>query len=476
MSDEAFTQQSIVGGLKTGTIKIDNERYVTLKGNIRVQLNQNIPSSGTLLLPVFVIKAKTKKPDEPVFWFQGGPGISNMKIIQVKELLNNHDLVAVGYRGVDGSVCLNSKEIAKATKGLHNNLLSDESLDNLGLTMNTYLAKLKTKGIDINCFTMMDVIDDMEYARKAMNYDKINLLSTSYGTRLALYYSYRYPNVIHRSVMVGANPPGHFKWEAEKTEEILNIYDSLYREYRHGNNQISLKASMKKAFENIPSHWSFFTLDVDKIKSTTFLLLFQKQTAVMAFDAYIKASEKNDYSGLYLMQLAYDYMLPGMMKWGEFFEKGASADYVYEDHLRESMRNQNTTLGANLCLLVWGAANSWNQYILPQEDTKLRNSETETLIISGNLDVSTPSEFAKDELLPTLSNGHQVILNNMSHVGDLMMLQPKASGILISTFFNTGIVDQSQFIPESIDFKPKMKFTTLAKVFYPVVAVMSILK
>jgi hypothetical protein len=37
-------------------------------------------------------------------------------------------------------------------------------------------------------------------------------------------YSWRYPESIHRSVMIGVNPPGHFVWDPETTDEQIQHY------------------------------------------------------------------------------------------------------------------------------------------------------------------------------------------------------------------------------------------------------------
>jgi hypothetical protein len=47
-------------------------------------------------------------------------------------------------------------------------------------------------------------------------------------------------------------------------------------------------------------------------------------------------------------------------------------------------------------------------------------------------------------LLPALFNGNQVILSEMGHVNDVMSIQPEAYENLITTFFETGEVDESQ--------------------------------
>ena len=74
---------------------------------------------------------------------------------------------------------------------------------------------------------MPQQVDDFEAARKALGYRKIDLLSESAGTRLALIYAWRYPRSIHRSVMIGVNPPGHFLWYPKTTDEQIRRYARL---------------------------------------------------------------------------------------------------------------------------------------------------------------------------------------------------------------------------------------------------------
>ncbi len=64
----------------------------------------------------------------------------------------------------------------------------------------------------------------------ALGYDRIDLLSESAGTRTAMIYAWRYPKSIHRSVMIGANPPGHFVWDAKTTDEQIRRYAALCAE------------------------------------------------------------------------------------------------------------------------------------------------------------------------------------------------------------------------------------------------------
>ena len=70
-------------------------------------------------------------------------------------------------------------------------------------------------------------VDDLEAARVALGYDRIDLLSESAGTRTAMIYAWRYPQSIHRSVMIGVNPPGNFLWNPAVTDQQIHRYAAL---------------------------------------------------------------------------------------------------------------------------------------------------------------------------------------------------------------------------------------------------------
>ncbi len=447
------------------TIKINHEKIIRVTGHIHVPENRFSANPKNIRLPVIIYKSTNANPFAPVFRLAGGPGESNIPTsVSNTGLLKNHDFVFVGYRGVDGPSVLKSKKLARALKGKDKQLLSDASLDHVEQAAKEYLEELKNEGVDIRGYTIMEVIEDLEHVRKALGYNTINLLSGSYGTRVALLYSYKYPEVLHRTIMNGANPPGHFVWYPEKTEEILNKWDSIFI----ANNQGPIKKTMKTALDNMPKKWSVFTLDKDKIKTGTFVFLFSTNMAVMAFDAYSRAAYHKDYSGLYMLQKAYDLFVP-RNTWGDMFQKGFSADFDpamnYRDYLRPF--DETTVLGANYALLLWGSAGSWQSGTIPDEYRKLRQSQTETLILSGELDVSTPAAFATEKLMPFMPNASQLILQNMSHT-DVAGAQPVGYRAVINEFFLSGSINRQAYQAQAIDFKPRYRLHRLAKWGFPI--------
>jgi pimeloyl-ACP methyl ester carboxylesterase len=87
--------------------------------------------------------------------------------------------------------------------------------------------RLTAEGFDLGSYGITAQIDDMEAARTALGYDRIDLLSEGAGTRTANIYSGRHPDSIHRSVMMGVNPPGHFLYYPGTTDEQIDRYAAL---------------------------------------------------------------------------------------------------------------------------------------------------------------------------------------------------------------------------------------------------------
>ena len=93
----------------------------------------------------------------------------------------------------------------------------------------------------------------------------------------------------------------------------------------------------------------------------------------------------------------------------------------------------------------------------------MQPSDVETLLVSGNIDATTPAQWATEELLPSLSNGEQVILSEFGHTDDVWGLQPEATVHLLTTFYDTGVVDDSLFTYQPMDFHVGLGFPEIAK-------------
>jgi pimeloyl-ACP methyl ester carboxylesterase len=303
----------------------------------------------------------------------------------------------------------------------------------------------------------------MEAARRALGYEQLNLLSGSYGTRLAMLYAWKYPANVHRSAMIAVNPPGHIVYEPEFVDEQINYYATLCAQDPYCSARTDdLAQTIREVSHNMPDRWLLFPLNAGMIKAATFESLGYTSQAAMVFDVWLAAA-KGDYSGMALLTLAGPMMFAEATTWGDNAAKGTSmGDYDFERDYATEMNPPDSIIGAPRSIMM-NAWQGWPVNRIPDEYCRVQASDVETLLVSGNIDFYTPAEFATDELLPALSNGQQVILSEFGHTSDVNHLQPEATRHLLNTFFATGEADDSLFTHHTVSFKAKMGFPLMAK-------------
>lgn len=464
--------------LEPCTFEAQKTAYQADCGTLVVPENRSRADSRLIALPVIRIRATGPNPTEPIFWLEGGPGQSNIDFQYPPSLLANHDFVMVGYRGADGSSVLDCPEVDQATKGVGDDVLSEASLNHMADAMRQCAERLQGQGVDLEGYTIPEVVKDMEAARVALGYARVNLLSESYGTRVAQIYATLYPESIHRSAMVGVNPPGHFVWEPETIDAQIEYYaDLCAQDAACSARTDDLAEAMRRVAHAMPRRWLLIPIDPGKVRVVTFMLLFHRSTAATVFDAYL-AAEGGDPSGLALMSLAYNLIMPSAFTWGDLLAKGGSADYDPARDYQAELDPADSIIGSPTGVLIWEpAARGWPVKLIPDELRQVQPSNVEALLVSGSVDFSTPPQFATDELLPYLPNSRQVILAEMGHTEDVRNVQPEATERLLNSFFDqatlgTGVADDSLYTYEQMDFHVGMGFPALAKIALGAVVVL----
>ena len=77
-------------------------------------------------IPVRIFRTSADNPEEPIFYLNGGPGVSNLTFRPFEKFLKTRDVVLVGYRGVNGSSKLVCPGMFEAPKGME--LFSDDAM------------------------------------------------------------------------------------------------------------------------------------------------------------------------------------------------------------------------------------------------------------------------------------------------------------------------------------------------------------
>jgi pimeloyl-ACP methyl ester carboxylesterase len=468
---------SVPDGAKAGDVVLESCEYATEDGNypadcgtLVVPENRRQADSRLIALPVTRIHARAADAKEPIFRLQGGPGVTNMKFPMASRFADDRDVVLVGYRGVEGSSVLDCPEVESALKH-STDFLGEKTKDAYADAFRACADRLADDGVDLGGYSLAQRVDDLEAARKALGYDRVDLVSESVGTRTALIYAWRYPQRVHRSVLIAANPPGGFIWDAKTTQEQVQRYSAACAADESCSKRTDdLAGSIERMRSNMPDRWLFLPIKDGNVRLASFFGLMesasaQPLSAPMTLGAWLDA-EDGDASGFWFQSLLADMAFPTAFVWGDVAavartDAGAAKDYF------ASGQRSGTAFGDPGTEFTWVGGrlvDAWPAQ--PDEDaySRMRTSNVETLVVSGELDFATPPQMATRKLMPYLPNGDQVVLEQFGHSTDFWTQQPEAGTQLITTYLDSGKVDAPAYQPGQVDFTPSMSQGGIAKI------------
>lgn len=205
-------------------------------------------SSRTLHLKLIVFPA-TVRNVSPIFVFSGGPGIKSTDGAEmVPKFFGDerrlHDTVLLDLRGTEGSALCPNAVKAHLREAVEEDLFPPALVADCR-------KEVEAKA-DPAHFTANDFADDVEAARIALGYDKIDIVGLSYGTRLALVFEARYPKSVRSIVMYGPLPPENrtplnFARDAQKVmdgiaprAEVMKSFEKLPADVRSGEYTIHM--------------------------------------------------------------------------------------------------------------------------------------------------------------------------------------------------------------------------------------------
>src|SRR5207342_3567930 len=442
-------------------------------GTLVVRENRHNSRSRLIALPITRVRAHTSRPGTPIFRLQGGPGITNMDFPDASRFTARHDVVLVGYRGVDGSSALDCPEVI-ASRDHSRDLLSTASLASDARAFRACATRLRDKGVDLAGYSLPQRVDDLDLARRKLGYQQIDLVSESAGTRTAMIYAWRYPRSIHHSVMIAVNPPGHFLWDAKTTGEQVGRYAALCALATDCRMRTEdLAASVHSAYDHVPSRFWFLPIKEGNVRVAGFFGLFNATAdgggplaAPRTLDTLLSLDQGNGAGGAWLLSQFAALVFPRAQVWGDVAAV-ARTDAAYGRRFFAAGADRGSVIGSPGTDLVWaggGLLDAWPANPDENEYSRVRDSNVGTLLIGGQLDVSTPPQNATRELLPHLPNGHQVVLPKLGHSDDFWAYEPDASTRLIDGFLDSGRVDTSLYSDNRLEFTSSVTHGRIAEI------------
>jgi hypothetical protein len=274
-------------------------------------------------------------------------------------------------------------------------------------------------------------------------------------------------------VMIGVNPPGNYLWDAKTTGEQIRRYAALCAKDASCRSRTpDLAASLHSAYQHIPGHFWFLPIKKGDVKAAGFFGLINETgdgggpiAAPRTIDTLLSAA-RGDGSGAWFLSLLAQLAFPRAQVWGDVAAVSRNDD-AYARRFFASHADHGSVIGSPGTELIWAGGrllDSWPASPDENEYTRVQDSKVETLLVGGSLDFATPPQNATRELLPHLSNGHQVVLAGLGHTDDFWVYEPTASKRLVNTFFDSGRVDTSLYTPNRVDFTPSFSHGAIAKI------------
>jgi len=448
--------------LQPCTYEAGDTKYSADCGTLVVPENWDKADSRLIALPVVRIPATGPNPAEPVFYLLGGPGLSNISSTPPDWMLEDHDVVVVGYRGVDGTVTLSCPEVSRLMQAHSGkDLFSEQARTEYVAAVKQCAVTHQEAGVDLSGYTVPGVVEDMEAARIALRYDRINLYSLSFGTRIAQIYAYMHPDSLHRLVVIGVSTPGSTVWDPAVLDKIIkHISELCTKDAACSSRTSDFAQTMYDVNHNMPKRWLFFNIDSDTVRLAAHFGFLENPVMPMVFDAYLAAAE-GDPSGLAMANLIPSLFIGGQL-FGDQANKAGTLDMDKYSGI-ESISLGDSIMGAPMAEQVWPISFEWPIELTSKDLREFQETEVEMLLVNGTVDFSTPPS-ALDEAGPYFHKAQMVLLPEFSHISDVQRLQPEAFERLVTSYYDTGVADDSLFVYQPLNFKPSMSLTMAAKI------------
>jgi pimeloyl-ACP methyl ester carboxylesterase len=201
---------------KVDQCKFDHPVGVTVScGYLTVPEDRTDPASPTIQIAVAVFHSTNPNPTpDPVIFLQGGPGgeaimtsVSAYDIL-IAPFLDKRDYIAFDQRGTGlTKPAINCPELETVSRQDMFGQIPASSRNMIYTNaFRSCHGMLTVSGIGLNDFNTIASADDLKDMVVALGYDKVNLYSASYGTRLALVTMRNHPEIL-RSVVLDSVVP-----------------------------------------------------------------------------------------------------------------------------------------------------------------------------------------------------------------------------------------------------------------------------
>lgn len=388
--------------------------------------NRQQPDGKQVRLHVAVIPALRLEPaGDPLFVLSGGPGqaASDFYISIAPALARvrrDRDIVLVDQRGTGRSNRLDCT-------------FPDESeisyTDPRQLREHTQVCLDKLPG-DPRYYTTSVAVRDLDDARAALGYQRLDLYGVSYGTRVAQHYMRRYPQRVRVAILDGVVPP-QLALGPDIALDAQAAIDAAFA-------RCASDAACKRTFPDIAATFATLRarveqqplalsipdplnaapiqarLGVSELSAAVRLLSYSDET-LSTLPLLIHEAETGLPQALAAQYLMIKRSLDAQFAYGMHFAVVCSEDAPrWDERPVAAAELAKTYIGESFMTSMRTICERWPRGLVDEDFSQPLTSAIPTLVLSGGNDPVTPARHA-EQILPGLANSKHLVLDGQGH-------------------------------------------------------------
>jgi len=400
-------------------------------GTYEVYEDRAAKTGRKISLNVVVVPALSATPPaDPVFWLHGGPGAAATQVAAAAKndflagLRKQRDLVFVDQRGTGSSNPLMCD-------------IGDDSADLPGFFGDLFPpAKLREcrarleRTANLALYTTPIAMDDLDEVRDALGYGKINLVAGSYGTVAAQVYMRQHPESVRAVFLLGVANTG-IKQPLPFAAGAQHAIDRLFEDCAADKACGAAFPNLRVEFAEVMARFAKGSVTAELINLATKqkqpvsitrgnfverLRLGLYTTATARFVPFIiHQAYQNDY--LPFQALAMRSNVGALVARGMYMTVTCSESVPFITEQDIARETKGTFVGDYRVRSHIEACKEWPRGQIPPSYIEPVKSDAPVLMISGDLDASTPV-WVGESALKYLPNGRQVKIRYYGHQAD----------------------------------------------------------
>ncbi len=408
--------------LEETTVEAGDLAYRAELGRLRVPENRQEEGSRTIELAFVRLRSTAAEPGPPLFFLPGGPGSPAMPMAESpawEPFLELGDVVLLDPRGCGES----EPDLSFESEDVLSELFftdRETAVEHMREVLELGVAHFQGRGVDFRGYDADEKADDVDALRRALGYERINLMGHSWGTVVGQVVIRRHGAHVGRFVSVGsAGPHELMKLPSQLDRSLARLAEVVADDPLIGEEMPDLVASMRSAVETLRDEPLVVTIENPRDGRPLELPVgpFGFQLAVVA-----DLGDTSDLPVIPRLIRSVEERDPTMLAW--FVEKrveqfarvpmlmlcaraasGASAERW--ELIRKEART--SPFGLARCMFSPESDAAFGDIDVGEAHRVPVSSDVPVLFISGELDGATPVEQAEGIRAGFPNSGHLIV-------------------------------------------------------------------